>query len=266
MKPSLFAIASATLFAFGSHVAAAPAAKPPLQRLVGTVTIAEDFAMLRPDGKPFMTRTMTVTGKFNQLVRVLELHDGALQLDVEGGGPILLSGAVEENGKLAQDTPNGNLVVKARGNSSWNGKLGKVNLDIARSKLGAGDEIVLTFATPVAGKMEMLLTDSAGMTTDHGSAGQDLFLSLMEEDADDPARRTYKRDYRFLPSLGGVPSDAFSKMMYDGLKKHPEIAHIGLSTTPDRRTWRYAGSTSMGDKVGKRSKETVTLELMLVKP
>ena len=242
-------------------------AKPPLQRLIGTLTIAENYAIGDKGKPPFATRKMQLSGELDQLVRVRDASEGDLAFDTDGDVPLIISGTITETGHLALDNPDGSSFIKGRGESAWTGKLKDFAIRIMRSKLANGDEMKISFQTPMSGKLVANLTTREGGTVDYGSTGTDFFITLLEANPDDPAKRLFKRDLDLLPALGGVPTDPFSKQFYEGLKANPGIAHTGLVTAPDRRSWTYAGSKQYVPANGETTwGETVNLSLKLTKP
>lgn len=242
-------------------------AKPSLQRLVGTLTIVEDFALSDNAKPPFATRKMQLNGKIDQLVRVSEGSEDSLTFETDGDLPITISGTITETGKLALDNPDGRSVIKARGDSAWTGKFKDFDFTIRRSKLGIGDEITFRFQTPMTGKRVDNVTTREGGTVDYGSTGTDYYITLLEAVADDPGRRIFKRDLDLLPALGAEPTDAFAKQFYQGLKANPGMTHIGLVTAQDRRSWTYSGFKRYVPANGETSwGETVTLSLKLTQP
>ncbi len=216
-------------------------AKPPLQRLVGTLTIVEDYAISDKSKAPFATRKLQLNGKIDQLVRVSEGSEESLNFETDGDVPITISGTITETGKLELDNPDGNSLIKGRGDSAWKGTLKDLDFTIRRSKLGIGDEISFRFQVPMSGKLVANLTTREGGTVDYGSTGADFFITLLETVADEPTQRVFKGNFDLLPALGAVPTDAFAKQFYDGLKPNPSIAHTGLVTAPNRQSWTYAG-------------------------
>ncbi len=246
----------------------APPPKPALQRLVGTLAIDDDWSLKdKKSGTQVATRKMQLQGTIDQLVRVSEGSEGSLNFETDGDVPLKISGTVTESGQFAYDSPDDNTVVKGRGESKWSGKLDPLDFDIRRSKLGAGDEITIRFATPMTGKLDTKLTTREGAVVDLPPASAGFFITLLEDAPEEPAKRIFKRNFDLMPALGPVPSDAFAKMMYDGLKANPGMAHTGMVTSPDRRSWTYSGTKLWIKENGEtRWVENVKLSLKLVKP
>jgi hypothetical protein len=243
--------------------------KPPLQRLVGTLNVSDDYAMTNKAGVTVATRKMQLQGNIDQLVRVREGSEGSLEIETDGNVPLKMTGTVSENGQFAYDDPDSNSVVKGRGHSAWTGKLEaeRLDLSIRASKLGHGDEVSFRFATPMSGKMETRLTTRDGNVVDLPPASAGFFITLLEENPQDPAQRLFKRDFALMPALGAVPSDQFSKMLYDGIKANPGVAHTGLVTSADRRSWTYSGTKNwVKDNAETKWVEQVTLHLRLTNP
>lgn len=124
-----------------------------------------------------------------------------------------MRGTVAETAHLSSEKPDDNMVVKMLGDSAWTGTPGKVALRIARSKLGSGDEIALRFAAPMTGKLVVKSTLRSGAVMDTSEAGPNIFMTLLEQDAVDPAKRVFQRDYNIAPTLGAVPTDPFARQI-----------------------------------------------------
>ncbi len=244
------------------------APQAPLQRLAGSLAISEEYAMIDvKTGQPFVVRKMLLQGKIDQLVRVQSGDDGQLRIETDGNAPLTMSGTIVENGTLTLDSPDAATIVKTRARSDYSGSLGEFTLRIRRSGLGQGDELDVGFDTAMAGAREMKVTMRNGTTIDPGTGGMDAFISLLEEDKTDPAKRVFKRDFALMPALGAVPADGLNKMMYDGLKANPGTGHTGLVTAAGRNAWRYSGSKNYGITGAEtRWIETVKLDLKLGKP
>lgn len=240
----------------GEAPASTPA--PALQRLVGTLSITEDYAINGKSGTPFLTRKMVLLGKIDQPVQVDESGDD-LNFTTEGGSPMQMSGTISETGQLALDDPDSNAIVKTRGDSSWTGKLGEYEIRIAKSKLGVGDEIHLRFNTPMEGKMAVKSTHTTGAVTEMGTEGNLMGLSLLEPNPSD-RKPMFKRDYDLFPKLGQEPAQAFDKQFYDGIQKFPAMFHLGVATSPGRNAWTYAG-TKVYSKPGSETQWTEKVEL-----
>lgn len=260
MKP-VFAVAfsACVLLACSSNSAqAATPSKAPLQRLVGTLSIVEDHAVSGTTGAPFVTRKTVLQGSVDQLVRVQE-SSGTLRFTPEGGGRLQMKGTVVETGQLTLDDPNSNSLVKTRGESKYTGKLGDYELSIARSKLGIGDEFHFRFNTKMSGKAVVTATHRNGMTSDLSESAAEMGLSMLEPN---PSDRTpmFKRELDLLPLLGAVPAEPFEKQFYEGIKKFPALFHLGLTTSPNRQIWTYAG-TKVYSKPGDKTQWTERVEL-----
>lgn len=237
--------------------------KPALQRLVGTLSIVDDYAMKMSSGEPFLTRQTVLQGKIDQLVEVNESQD-RIDIMAEGGARLQMTGTVTEKGQVSLDDPDSNSIVKIRGDSQWAGKLGDYELSVSRSKLGAGDEIHLRFNTPIEGKSVVNVTNRDGATTDLAASGGDagfMGLSLLERDPSD-GKPLFKRDVDLFPKLGEMPADPFAKQMYEGFQKHPGVVHLGLVTNPARNAWTYSG-TKVFSKPGGETEWTEKVELSL---
>jgi hypothetical protein len=237
--------------------------KPALQRLVGTLSIVEDYAIRKETGVPFLTRTMVLQGKIDQPVEVGE-STARLDFSPAGGVPLRMTGTVSETGKVSLDDPDSNAIVKTRGDSRWTGKLGEYELSILRSKMGAGDEIHLRFNTPMEGKTVLNATDRNGTTTDLAAAGGDagfMGLSLLEPNPSDH-KPMFKREYDLFPKLGAVPAEPFEKQLHEGIARYPAMFHLGLVTSPGRNAWTYSG-TKVYSKPGSETQWTEKVELSL---
>ena len=218
-------------------------------------------------GPQVATRKMQLLGTIDQLVRVRDGSEGSLSFETDGDVPLKISGTVSESGQFAYDKPDDNMIVKGRGQSAWTGKLDPLDFTVRRSKLGAGDEITFSFSTPMTGKLETKLTTRDGAVIDMPPASAGFFITLLEDAPEEPGKRIFKRDFDLLPALGPVPSDAFSKMMYDGMKANPGMAHTGVVTSPDRKSWTYSGTKLwVKDNAETKWVETVKLSLKLTKP
>jgi hypothetical protein len=240
----------------------------PLQRLVGTLSIVENFSVSEKSGAPFASRKLTLDGKIDQLVRVTESSEGRLEFETQDNVPLTISGTVSETGQFAYDKPDANMIVKGRGESSWNGKLNDLDLSIGRSAIGKGDEISFRFLTPVTGKLTTKMTTRDGAVTESEPGATDFFISLMETVPDQPAQRVFKRDFSVMPALGAtVPAEGPPKMLYESLKANPGTAHLGLVTASNRGAWTYSGQKSYSKpKDETQWVETITLSLKLTKP
>ncbi|QBE62353.1 hypothetical protein [Pseudoduganella lutea] len=259
------ALAACMLLACSPKADEEPAEAPPdstptpaLQRLVGTLSITEDYAIAGKSGAPFLTRKMVLQGKIDQVVQVEESGD-SLDVTPEGGAPMRMSGTISETGQLSMDNPDSNSIVKTRGDSTWTGKLGDYELRIARSKLGVGDEIHLRFNMPMDGNMVVKSTHTSGAVTEMGTEGNLMGLSLLEANPSD-GKFMFKRDYDLFPKLGQEPTEAFEKQLYDGMKKFPAVVHLGAVTNPGRNAWTYAG-TKVYSKPGSETQWTEKVEL-----
>jgi hypothetical protein len=245
--------------------------QPPLQRLVGTLSIVESYSVSDKSGAPFSSRKLTLDGKIDQLVRVSESsegREGRLNFETQDNVPLTISGTVSETGQFAYDKPDDNMIVKGRGESSWSGKLNDLDLSIGRSALGKGDEISLRFQTPVTGKLTTKMTTRDGAIVESGPGATDFLISLMESVPDQPSQRVFKRDFGVMPALGAtVPAEGLPKIMYEGLKANPGTAHLGLVTASNRDAWTYSGQkTYSKPKDETQWVETITLSLKLTKP
>jgi hypothetical protein len=234
--------------------------KPALQRLVGALSIVEEYAMKDKSGAPFVTRNLVLRGKIDQLVEVNE-NMGRLDFVAEGRSPLRMTGTVSETGRLALDNPDSNSIVRTRGDSKWTGTPGEYDMYILPSKLGIGDEIHLRFNAPMEGKTNVQSTHANGMVTDMPSAGTEMGLSLLEPNPSD-RKPMFKREYGLLPKLGAVPAEPFDKQFHEGIQKYPAMFHLGLVTGPGRNAWTYAG-TKVYSKPGSETQWTEKLELNL---
>ena len=250
-----------------TEVEDAPPAKPALQRLSGTLSIVEDWALMDKAGAQVATRKMQLQGTIDQLVRVSEDSEGSLSFETDGNVPLKMSGTISESGQLAYDKPDDNMIVKGRGQSAWTGKLDPLDFTVRRSKLGAGDEITLRFGVPMTGKLETKLTTRDGTVIDMPLASAGFVITLLEDVPDQADKRIFKRDFDLMPALGPAPSDALAKMMYDAMKANPGMAHTGLVTSLDRQSWTYSGTKLWGKQNGETKwVETAKLSLKLTKP
>ena len=242
-------------------------AKPPLQRLVGTLGIVEDYA-IDGNGKPsFITRKMQLNGKVDQLVRVRESDEGYLVLATEGDGRLIVSGTITETGNLAVEEADSNLRIKGRGESAWEGKLSAFELEIRRSTVGAGDEIRIRLQAPMSGTLVTDASTRFGTKLSLDLRGTDPRINSLQQDPEDPARRIFEHRLLLFPALQAVPSSAAEKQGYEVVKATPDLFHIGLVTSPDRRSWTYSGHKRHELMIeGSRWGETVNLSLKLTQP
>lgn len=234
-------------------------------RLVGTISIMDDASVSGKAGKAG-ERKGNLQGTIDQLVTVDKDAEDGLNFHPVGGGLLILHGTVTETGYWSTDSPDDNMIVKLRGKNDHQGKLTTLSLGIRPSKLGVGDEVSMAFDVPMTGKLTMQGTTRQGQVIDISEGGT-AFMSILEPDTSDPAKRRYKRDFLLLPSLGATPTDAFAKMMYDGFKAHPGAAHLGLATAPGRQGWSYSGVKKYGKAGGDMQwDERIELKLNLTKP